>query len=45
MGGGASTLKGVSYINSLSLRRLAHLRVADLILSQGRRLAGSPGDP
>ena len=45
MGGGVSTLKGVSYINSLSLRRLAHLRVADLTLSQGGRLAGSPGCP
>ena len=31
--GGVSTLKGVSYANSLSLRRLAHLRVADLTLS------------
>ena len=44
-GGGASTLKGVSYTNSLSLRRLAHLRVAESTLSQGGRLAGSPGGP
>ena len=44
-GGGVSTLKGVSYISSLSLRRVAHLRVADLTLSQGGRLVGSPGGP
>ena len=45
MGGGVSTLKGVSYISSLSLRRLAHLCVAGLTLSQGGRLAGSPSGP
>ena len=45
MGGGASTLKGVSYINSLSLRRLVHLRVAGLTFSQGGLLTCSPGGP
>lgn len=43
MGGGVSTLKGVSYVNSLSLWRLAHLCARGLTFSQGGRLACSPG--